>query len=250
MTELNTGNNSEQRQDGQREPTKFWPAIINVINSYAANQRAQAEKRNNPLSRRIGYWTRFGAISTGIGALLAFAAALIFWLQLEDARQAFADGNRAWIKTEDPNLNGPAEIKPGVQMRIEEPYRNIGKTPALNVAYWAEATWVDARPINNEIDVSTLPIPPNRACKMAESGRAAKTGVVYPEQSYHTSADASTTVIFPPEVMVGRKLLVVQGCFVYDSFETPRHSAHCHIMLLGNPIKWGLCSGAEQNFAN
>jgi hypothetical protein len=121
----------------QRNPSAFWSLICEIARSYAANQRAQAKKRSDPLAHSIGFWTMIAAIGTWVAAVLAGAAAYVFWCQLKtmeqansDSRNAFIASNRAFVFLSSfdasPVVDKNGEI---TDWAISYIFENTGNTP-------------------------------------------------------------------------------------------------------------------------
>src|SRR5579862_6815274 len=138
MTEQNTGNDSEDRKNGERSPRKFWPTLIEAIASYAAYNRTKAQQPNDPYSGNIAKWTKVTGIGTVVAAILAGAAAFVFWLQLETMRDSEQRQLRAYIIVEKITASGISDgaCPLGENLRLcGYPYvvttiRNAGFTPA------------------------------------------------------------------------------------------------------------------------
>jgi hypothetical protein len=139
MTEQNTGNNGDNGENDERNPRRFWPAVINVINSRAAYYRAQIQRVEDPQPVREGPAAWLTAGGTCLAAILAGVAAYVFWCQLgamQDQLDEMRAEQRPWVYAEAASPDGPfyRNQSGGFTLDVGFTLHNTGHLPALYVS--------------------------------------------------------------------------------------------------------------------
>jgi len=103
---------------------------------------------------------------TGMGtcaaALLAFAAAVIFWCQLGTMQSQLVAGQRPWVYADDIRINGPiTNDAQGMEITLQTILKNVGHSPA-------QYTSVDFRIVVWDNDLSKIA---TEVCKNTEIGK-------------------------------------------------------------------------------
>jgi hypothetical protein len=131
-------------------------------------------------------------------------------------------------------------------------YRNVGKEPAIDVAMsegngptlieppGPEKNWSDAfANVRNETCDGKIP------------GKGALVIYPYPEERSYW---VGTGFVIPKEVADRSKILVVQGCMAYTSFNRVRYSGYCFFLNPDPPPtkinQWPFWLCQTGNFAN
>jgi hypothetical protein len=166
--------------------------------------------------------------------LLAIATVALAWIAFwqwsaldktdTTLRDTLVAANRAWIEASDMNTLG--DIRDQHDLKIEQYYSNVGKSPAtsLSSAFYAGTValpdgWDDTLPIA---------VGPNHACD----------GLLPDHEGLAVFPDASTkqwsnSVIYRklilPTVLVNKGALFLQGCYVYETMNTIHKTWFCHI---------------------
>lgn len=99
--------------------------------------------------------------------------------------------------------------------------------------------------------LGSTPVGPNEVCKIAKPQKSG--GVIYPSTKveYHVIMAGEQT--FTNEVLEGRELFYIRGCFGYRTFDSEHYSGFCYILdpgLHGAPEKWKFKFCSDGNFAN
>lgn len=137
---------------------------------------------------------------------------------------------RAWVGPS--NATFSAEPTIGKPIEIVITYQNTGREPALNFLYFG-----DPFPVTTAEDasgaVSRKVGEYLEACKANKEWQAGS--VVYPSTGFSTyNLNAKTKDDFVDEAITkGDKLILFQGCFLYRSFDVPRHSYFCYFYKQG-----------------
>jgi hypothetical protein len=206
-----------QRENGERNPYKFRPALSNE-----ARQRIKNENQDRESNADIARWTRVVGIGTILGVLVAGAAALIFGLQLSamlranrDSRQSFIGGNRAFVFVHSFDANAVTDAAHQVVgWEINVVLENTGNTPTQKLVV----------KINNEFNASDPPqdeFPPD-----LEATKYDSIAVIRPRAT-STTSDVKLKLDQIQDVLDGRSKFFIWGWAEYnDIFE----STPCHRM--------------------
>jgi len=102
------GNNGE---NGKGNPPPPGPLIVDIKGGYSADQRAKEKDKEYAIAGRIARWTMITGIGTGIAALLAGVAAVIFWNQL-GTMQAQLNAQEADFKLDQRPILDLSDVAP------------------------------------------------------------------------------------------------------------------------------------------
>ncbi len=211
-----------------------------------ANQQYTAGKQENTYEDQKGRRERITIWGIFLNAGLIVIQCLIFWLTLQEARNAsnaqhvdtlaaldkateantearrVADAaalaQRAWIAPVSVKLESPIDSTTQV-VAIFVTVLNVGHQPAMDIA--ASAV-VDAVP--------SEPGPPD---KHACLGVVPDTGnsIIYPSDqigaTLRYAADFSKSPTEMDDIRAGRYLLYIEGCVAYQTLGKPRYSQYC-----------------------
>jgi hypothetical protein len=148
----------------------------------------------------------------------------------EMAQQAFIASQRAWLGPNSAKLNEAPVV--GKKVDVVITYHNTGREPARNVA-WITNTFA-ATPEEDTNGITSLKmidfLMNCHRLQERESGQ-----VVYPSTGFGSSM---LSMILPEDmidedIITGKKFILIQGCFVYRTFDKVRHTAFCFF------YKWG-----------
>jgi hypothetical protein len=179
----------------------------------------------DPLVKFNGYLAIFTLLLVVVTAI----SVAVLWKTDATLHETLVAANRAWISPQTVRLTSDIEIwTPATSIQVI--YENVGRFPALNLNHAEEG---GARAIPEGFaEWEQLDFGENHTCKSLTPLRGGPT--VYPSQhfggelTYELKPDQSrnpANVI--QEILKGRRLIWVQGCFAYLSFEKPRESAFC-----------------------
>jgi hypothetical protein len=177
-----------------------------------------------------------------VATVLSFGSVTLQWLELK--RADFAS-QRAWIAPIRFTLANPLDSDKQPVVRIG--FQNVGREPAVNVRNILHTAHGDVV-VTHDTDflglrLWSLPLfKPETSCD--EAGKQTANTVVYPSQlpspSYSTEVEATNTLT-AANLRIGHGLLIVFGCFVYDTVNETRHSAFCEYLgtdLDQTPATW------------
>jgi hypothetical protein len=163
-------------------------------------------------------------------AIIAIGTVIVLIYTLIDARKATVEANRAWVAPRNAYLTRPFVLNDHPAFRVT--YGNIGRQPALNTETWWRVSIVDAGPLLRSLKEPNLAesaFPPNIACSGQSTRRGAE--VIWPTTQPEAYANAYVEnpgdPIITEEVIDGRHAVVIQGCFLYETFHEVHHSAYC-----------------------
>jgi hypothetical protein len=182
------------------------------------------------------FWQRGKAFLTaaieclnGINGLLVFAATLLLafiaWRTDRTVRDTLVAANRAWVTPASAFVDAPVI---GKTLVFHVRYGNPGKEPATDFVAQEDSDEIDAPA--PQASLYTI-LPRNRLQDVcARTHAATEGGVVYPAREDYTFT-AITERLITPEIQSGSKLIVVHGCFAYQTFHRERKSEYCFIFL-------------------
>jgi hypothetical protein len=162
----------------------------------------------------------------------------------EMAQQTLIANQRAWLGPNDAKL-AEAPVA-GKKLDVVITYHNTGKEPARNVAWDVERiVTTPEEEANGTLGVKiTAFLAKCLLLKEREAGQ-----VVYPSTGF---GHATLRTIYPAEIIDehivnGKKWLVIQGCFVYRTFDKVRHSGFCFFYKgdMTKPEHLNVCLGGN-----
>jgi hypothetical protein len=150
--------------------------------------------------------------------------------QSQNAEKALIEAQRAWVGPQ--NASFASEPGVGKPIEITVQYQNTGREPALSFIYFATPFSVTTEDDSNGTLVQTL-LNYMNACKAYREWTGGS--VVYPStgfSSYNLNVTTKDDFVDEPATK-GDKVIIVQGCFLYRSFDNPRHSYFCYFYKQG-----------------
>jgi hypothetical protein len=144
-------------------------------------------------------------------------------------RETLVAANRAWVTPTSAFIEAPVA---GKTLAFHVRYGNSGKEPATGFVAQEDSDVVDAPAPQALPQVSLYMILPKNKLQnvCARTHAATDGGVVYPAREDYTFT-AITERPITPEIQSGSKLIVVHGCFAYQTFHHERKSEYCFIFL-------------------
>jgi hypothetical protein len=150
--------------------------------------------------------------------------------QAEASERAAVQAQRAWVGPQ--NASFATEPVAGKPVDITLTYQNTGRQPALGFTYLVEVFAVttdeDQRGVASGRMARGL-----QQCKSTEKWSGGS--VIYPStgSGNYTLFVKSKDDFVDDAVVKGNKMVVVQGCFLYRTFERPHHSYFCYFFKGG-----------------
>jgi len=229
--DYNDGNRDKDRNRSERNPVRLWPSLIAAVCHYIAGHTAEPPKYEEIYSRKLVVWTSIIAIGTWASAIFALGAALIFWSQLRDSRQALVAQERAWVFPMEIEVAQNDMPKVGQPFRFQIDYFNTGKQPALDMTFAVDAG-VTNPPRNN--DLRTVKLRPNITCDDLEPRRGGN--LLYPTTTValKRTGDTGSTrhrVFLSDAIIHWAKDIFIQGCIAFRTMKETKKSAFCFMVL-------------------
>jgi phage pi2 protein 07 len=150
--------------------------------------------------------------------------------QADTAAQAIIGSQRAWVGP--TNASFASEPAIGKEIEILVQYQNTGREPALNFV-------ANALPYTASLAEDADGTVTRKLSQDMESCKAIKTwqggSVAYPSTgftSYNFNLKTKDDLV-DEAITKGEKIIFLQGCFVYRTFDVPRHSYFCFFYKQG-----------------
>lgn len=226
----------ENQQEGDQpntqteEPNRNWSGrIIPYIKSKFEEHCAEKKKENptDRAARRTANATCviafFTVVTVGVGYFQWSALRSTDEATHEAARAATraaeisAVANRAWVAPITAKLVDPLDERTNV-VTIEITAQNVGREPALGTQHGA---LIDAAPADQIKD--------RKACEglLPQLGEP----TMYPSDRFGDTYKFASAFKGRPtviaDIIAGRQILFIMGCFAYESAGKPRHSGFC-----------------------
>ena len=257
MSDGNDPEGHNQQKDDAWYPSSIREAVIELIASQAATNRANAHRAKDRNRPKEGCATWLTGIGTVAGAAFAFISVIIFAFQLQEAR----DEQRPWITTEGASVSAVgADNKPLPADSNDTPssiifdiaYQNTGKLPALNTTYNITAGSVPGFPNMKSADSEIVGIPKNETCKPIRDGNPTanpRNGTTLDHQEWFSS-DKKVLSAWP-QAMQRKRTLYIQGCFSYEERGHTRQTGFCYWAVRSqHQILMPSCPNRYTNFSN
>jgi hypothetical protein len=168
---------------------------------------------------------------TLLAALIAIGTVGVLISTLKDARQATVWANQAWIAPRTAYLQRLLTLSDLPSFKVS--YDNIGKQPALDTQMWARVELAGADLLIGSFSKPELAesvIGQNPTCD-----RALQRGQVIWPSSSKVEAYSDLSIDDPTQqppitqaVLDGKDALVIQGCFIYKTFDEVHKSSFCY----------------------
>jgi hypothetical protein len=223
--------------------------IANAIGAYQRDRHAHEHDRAKREKGTIRVLA-FTAVVATIAAAAALGSDWFFWGQLDEMRHE----GRAWIAPLNAEIDKDRSI-PFDTLTILVPYHNSGREPALAFAPNVIPRTIGIR--RGFTDWQHWDIGKNKTC----DGLKPQYGgpVIFPNAT--KSIEYITEVVHPindaakqwSAMNEGNIILVVEGCFAYNTLNTPHISEFC-FFLHPDPrrslLEWRFAKCATGNYAN
>ena len=222
----------EERREDRGKNIREWTTIVLVALTFIAvcYQVHEMIKVYEPIKEQADA-AKIAADSTKRAAdaatrqsEIATKQAEIAGRQADSSDRALLQAQRAWIGPRDARL----ENKPvaGQKNKFVVEYQNTGKEPALSFVFDATALVATAAEEQDGTLNRKMTEYLSRCLSTPARGLA---GVVFPTSGFgvsQLSADVDEKLI-DDDVAAGKKPLLIQGCFAYQTGNITRHSAFC-----------------------
>lgn len=150
--------------------------------------------------------------------------------QAESSDRALMEAQRAWVGPRTASFTAEPAIGKPIEIAIE--YQNTGREPALGFIYMADSFSISAKEADSGIGRIKDYM---AACKNVKDWNGGS--VVYPGTSGFSTGYtffSKTKENFVDDAIVkGKKVIILQGCFLYRTFNLPRHSYFCYFYKQG-----------------
>lgn len=222
----------EERREDRGKNIREWTTIVLVALTFIAvcYQVHEMIKVYEPIkeqadaSKLAADSTKRAADAATRQSEIATRQAEIANRQADNSDRALLQAQRAWIGPRDARL----ESKPvaGQKNKFVVEYQNTGKEPALSFVFDARSVAATAREeqdgtLNNKMT--------EYLSKCLGTPARGLAGVVFPTSGF-SAAQLAVDVdekLIDDDVASGKKTLLIQGCFAYQTGNITRHSAFC-----------------------
>lgn len=227
----------EQREDRGKN-IREWITIALIAMTFVAvcYQVHEMIKVYEPIKEQADA-TKQAADASTRAADAATKQSEIATKQSEKSEQALVLAQRAWVGPTIAKIVGTAEI--GKPLKITIQYANSGREPALNFIYAADVFSATASDETNGVITAKV----NAAFKGCKDATSLRPGqVVFPAvaNSANTLSITTNDKFVDEATINGEKTIVIDGCFVYKSFDVIRHSYFCFFYNNKTPPTDGL----------
>jgi hypothetical protein len=153
------------------------------------------------------------------------------------SREAMIASERAWVGPANAKADGPPITTKPLDVVVE--YKNTGREPALNAVYDLQHKIgrLDDPDLLNEMSKFI------EQCKMMWHPNQAQ--VIYPmtNNEYNLSHQIDASEI-NDDVVSGENVILVYGCFSYETIQTIHRSWYCYYFKSGvtKPQNWNICA--------
>jgi uncharacterized protein YecT (DUF1311 family) len=191
----------------------------------ASGKQAVASEKAADATTRAADATTKAAEATVKAADAATKQSEIASKQAESSDKAALQAQRAWVGPRDARF----ETKPatGQKNKVIVEYQNTGREPALGFIFDANPFAMTlAEEANGDGSKKVL----DYMQKCVNTPARILAGVVYPTTGFAT-ANLSVPIdekLTDDDVVAGKKMLIIQGCFAYQTGNLIRHSAFCY----------------------
>jgi hypothetical protein len=214
----------EQREDRGKN-IREWITIALIAMTFVAvcYQVHEMIKVYEPIKEQAGA-AKQAADASIRAADAATRQSEIATKQSQNSERALVLAQRAWVGPTIAAIEGPPEI--GKPLKVAIQYANSGREPALNFVYADDVFAATAADEANGV-ISAKVDAYFKGCKAATTLRAGQ--VVFPTVGNTTNNLGITTneEFVDQAIIDGEKTIIVDGCFVYRSFDIVRHSYFC-----------------------
>jgi hypothetical protein len=207
----------EEREDrGKR--TREWITIALIFVTFVAicYQVREMIKVYGPIKQQAEA-ARVAAKATARAADAATA-------QSENSDKSLTLSQRAWVGPTIARIDGAIEV--GKPLKVVISYANSGREPATNFVHVQNVFTASSEDSSNGI-LNAKVLGDFKGCQDAQTLRPGQ--VVFPTTTNSSNNLTISTAanLVDQAVADGEKSVIVDGCFLYKSFEVIRHSYFC-----------------------
>jgi hypothetical protein len=151
--------------------------------------------------------------------------------QAINSERTFLQAQRAWVGPRNATFAAEPAVGKAIEMTVE--YQNSGHEPAISFVYSVDSFAMEPAEEANGTVADRIGKSMSRENKERHSGN-----VIYPATSgfgaspYSISARSKDDLV-DEAVVKGDKLVVVQGCFWYETIDLPKHAYFCYFYKQG-----------------
>ncbi len=252
----------ESAKNNQRDPSADFSALIDTIKKEGIAYRKEEQREDR--GKKFREWTTIVLIAMTFGAVCwqvhemikvygpiklqadaakvqanaaqksaesasreadaAKAQAEAMTKQTETSAQAIVAAGRAWVGPRDARLESKPVAAKKNKAIVE--YQNTGKEPAVGFVYTAFPFVVTAAEDTSGASAKTML---ENMQKCINTQPAMLAGVVFPTSGFN-AGNLTTSIdetLIDQDVVDGNKIIVMQGCFAYQTGNITHHSAFC-----------------------
>jgi hypothetical protein len=248
----------DERDPKQKRSHYFNQALASLLlllwkKYQAENENTQARNAEKQLQARYYKWEKRSVISSGLAtiviAIFAIVSAVVAGLQWnamkraeELTRESIIAANRAWLAPSSFEMSGA--IEDGAP-KIVVHFQNIGRFPATDASTSiGVVAFPLAKPLKSRKEypatdswVVSMNVFVNACVKNAP---LADMAVVYPSAQIESNAEGEMSGPWKKdELLSGQSIMVVVGCFTYNTIGKTFHSGFCryYFPVVGAPSK-------------
>ncbi|HEV2162453.1 MAG TPA: hypothetical protein VGR52_09520 [Stellaceae bacterium] len=146
------------------------------------------------------------------------------------AQETLVESSRAWLGATDASIDGVPTVGKDITATIV--YVNPGRQPARDV--YSDVTKFFATPIDDIRGVIKNTIL-NYVTKCIATPTQPNGQIVFPSTGFSTQVITKKILkdSVDADVVSGSKIVYLQGCFAYLTFEKPHHTAFCYFFQSG-----------------
>ena len=211
----------------------FWQASI------FNEQLVEAKKVFGPLKDQ--------ADASKKAADSASKAAEAMTRQTEISEKALIQSQRAWVGPRNARFESQPTV--GQKNKLVVEYQNTGNEPALGIGFYVEPFTATLAEDSNG-DVAKKLIAYVTKCSKLPSFAGA--GVAYPTSGLNASNLTAPIedLMIDDDVMSGKRIILLSGCFAYQTGGAVHHSAYCYFYQNGRVDSGHLAICQSGNYAD
>jgi hypothetical protein len=188
-----------------------------------------------------------GLITAVATVFLVIATLLLAWIAWQTdhtLNKTLVSSSRAWIGPRNVRSDAAPMVNMALDLYVD--YQNTGREPAFNLTHSMDVFTATLEEDQNGTVDKKLAAFLNtcRSVNKADLG-----GVIYPSTGFanYTLNFSIKPELIDDQLIKGMKFLLVQGCFVYKTFDMVRHSYFCYFYKEGltKPANYNICQAAQ-----
>ena len=217
--------NEEQREDRGKKFRDWLTIVVLVITAIAIWWQVREMVRTYKPIEDQAAASQKAAEASAKAAEAAREAADAAVAQSKTSETTLLMSQRAWLGPTHASIAAMPEVGKSVEISIQ--YQNTGRTPALGFIFGLDPFTMLPTEDRSPRVLNRMTTYAN-ACK----GHAKWDGgsVVYPLSGFNTYTLTSTLKdpLITEDFIKRKRILLVQGCFLYRTFDLPKHSYFCY----------------------